>query len=414
MTDPHPLSLEAAGPLMRRRQRDERIFRWLGFGAIVLSFCFLAILMYSIISKGYSAFTETTITLTVPISADGDYEQSLKNALLAKFPAVTERRDKLRLYGLFSNNAPQVLEEAAKHQAVPAGSAVTVALPTSSRVDMWHKGKVDVTLSEDRRMLKDMELGWLSTLKSEDAVHSRFNRTFFTNGDSREPEQAGMLGSIIGSFFTILVCMAIAFPIGVASAVYLEEFAPKNRLTDLIEVNINNLAAVPSIVFGLLGLAIFLHFFGMPRSSALVGGCTLSLLVLPTMVIATRQALKSVPPSIRTAAMGLGASPMQVLLHHTLPLAMPGIMTGTILSIARALGETAPLLMIGMVAFVVDLPRSMLEPATAMPVQIYLWSDSPEMGFTERTSAGIIVLLVFLVAANALAVYLRRKFERKW
>lgn len=384
----------------------------MGVAALVLSLSFLALLLYSIVSKGYSAFTETTLTVTVEIPAAGDvdYDRLLKDALLKRFPQVKERRERLRLYRLLSQSAPIALERA----AVGKTGAFTMEVLASSRVDMWRKGKYDLSLPEDRRTLKDKELGWLNTLRAEGAVHSRFNRTFFSYGDSREPEQAGFMGSMAGSFFTILVCMLMAFPIGVAAASYLEEFAPKNRLTDLIEVNINNLAAVPSIVFGLLGLAIYLNFFGLPRGSALVGGATLALLVLPTIVITTRSALKSVPPSIRMAALGLGATPMQVLLHHTLPLAMPGIMTGTILSIARALGETAPLLMIGMVAFVVDIPRDILEPATAMPVQIYLWSDSPEMGFAERTSAGIMVLLAFLIAANALAAYLRRKFEVKW
>lgn len=394
---------------LSQRNKTERNFKRMGIFALALSLAFLALLLFTIISKGYSAFTETTITMTVNVpEGDVDFDLLLRQALLAKFPDVTERRDKLKLYRLLSHSASVVLEKSGKR------GAVTLALPASSRVDMWRKGKVDVSLPEDRRSLKNKELAWINALQAEGAIGSQFNTTFFSAGDSREPEQAGFMGSVVGSLLTVLVCMLIAFPIGVAAASYLEEFAPKNRLTDIIEVNINNLAAVPSIVFGLLGLAVYLNLFGFPRSSALVGGATLALLVLPTIVITTRSALKSVPPSIRMAATGLGATPMQVLLHHTLPLAMPGIMTGTILSIARALGETAPLLMIGMVAFVVDIPQSILEPATAMPVQIYLWSDSPEMGFTERTSAGIMVLLVILMAMNALAIYLRKKFEVKW
>ncbi|MGB7398291.1 MAG: phosphate ABC transporter permease PstA, partial [Candidatus Macondimonas sp.] len=228
------------------------------------------------------------------------------------------------------------------------------------------------------------------------------------------PEQAGIWGAVVGSFLTLAVTMLLSFPLGVAAAIYLEEFAPKNRWTDFIEVNINNLAAVPSIVFGLLGLAVFINIFGLPRSAPLVGGLVLTLLTLPTIIIAGRAALKSVPPSIREAALGVGASPLQTVTNHVLPLAMPGILTGMIIGMARALGETAPLLMIGMVAFIVDVPDSIYDPATALPVQIFLWADSPELGFAERTSAAIMVLLVFLLSMNALAVILRRRFERRW
>ncbi|MBX2837004.1 MAG: phosphate ABC transporter permease PstA, partial [Gammaproteobacteria bacterium] len=246
------------------------------------------------------------------------------------------------------------------------------------------------------------------------ATDSRFNRTFFTNGDSREPEQAGVRAALIGSAYTLLITFLLSFPVAVAAAIYLEEFAPQNKWTDLVEVNINNLAAVPSIVFGLLGLAVFINFFGLPRSAPLVGGIVLSLMTLPTIIISSRAALKSVPPSIREAARGLGASPLQVVFHHVLPLAMPGILTGTIIGLAQALGESAPLLMIGMVAFIVDIPASVTDPATALPVQVFLWADSPERAFVERTSAAIMVLLGFLVVMNALAVILRKRFERRW
>ena len=245
-------------------------------------------------------------------------------------------------------------------------------------------------------------------------MKKRFNTTFFTAGDSREPELAGILGAAAGSFFTLVVTLLLSFPIGVAAAVYLEEFAPKNRWTDLIEVNINNLAAVPSIIFGLLGLAVFLNFFGLPRSAPVVGGLVLTLMTLPVIIIASRSALKSVPPSIREAALGVGASEMQMVAHHVLPLALPGMLTGTIIGMARALGETAPLLMIGMVAFIVDIPAGFTDPATALPVQIYLWADSPERAFVERTSGAIIVLLAFLIIMNAVAVILRKRYERRW
>jgi phosphate transport system permease protein len=267
---------------------------------------------------------------------------------------------------------------------------------------------------EDDRRVKDQEIAWISKLQAQDSVEQRFDVAFFQTGDSREPEQAGVWGAVVGSFLTLVVTLLISFPIGVLAATYLEEFAPKNRWTDLIEVNINNLAAVPSIVFGLLGLAVFLNFFGLPRSAPVVGGMVLALMTLPTIIIASRAALKSVPPSIRQAALGMGASRIQTVTHHVLPLAMPGILTGTIIGMAQALGETAPLLMIGMVAFIVDVPGGFTDPATVMPVQIYLWADSPERAFVAKTSAAIMVLLAFLILMNFLAVLLRKRFERRW
>ncbi len=267
---------------------------------------------------------------------------------------------------------------------------------------------------EAARRVKDRAVAWVWDLQRRGLVEKHFNTAFFTNGDSREPELAGIGGAAAGSFYTLLVTLLLSFPIGVAAAVYLEEFAPKNRLTDLIEVNINNLAAVPSIVFGLLGLAVFINFFGMPRSAPLVGGLVLTLMTLPTIIIASRAALKSVPPSIREAALGVGASRMQAMTHHVLPLAMPGMLTGTIIGMAQALGETAPLLMIGMVAFIVDIPGGPFDPSTVLPVQIFLWADSPERAFVERTSAAIMVLLAFLITMNAVAVVMRKRFERRW
>ncbi|MEJ2575745.1 MAG: phosphate ABC transporter permease PstA [Gammaproteobacteria bacterium] len=267
---------------------------------------------------------------------------------------------------------------------------------------------------ESSRRVKDNSIAWMMYLEDKGLVEKQFNTAFFSNGDSREPELAGIGGAAMGSLFTLLVTLLLSFPIGVAAAVYLEEFAPKNRWTDLIEVNINNLAAVPSIVFGLLGLAVFINFFGLPRSAPLVGGLVLTLMTLPTIIIASRAALKSVPPSIREAALGVGASKMQTIFHHVLPLAMPGMLTGTIIGMAQALGETAPLLMIGMVAFIVDIPGGVTDPATVLPVQIFLWADSPERAFVERTSAAIMVLLAFLIAMNAFAVVMRRRFERRW
>jgi phosphate transport system permease protein len=267
---------------------------------------------------------------------------------------------------------------------------------------------------ESERRVADRTIGWVRQLQEKGVVEKKFNTIFFTHGDSREPEQSGIAGALAGSFFTLIVTLLLSFPIGVGAAIYLEEFAPKNKWTDLIEVNINNLAAVPSIVFGLLGLAVFINYFGLPRSAPLVGGLVLTLMTLPTIIIASRAALKSVPPSIREAALGMGASRMQAMFHHILPLALPGMLTGTIIGMAQALGETAPLLMIGMVAFIVDIPQGFTDNATVLPVQIYLWADSPERAFVERTSAAIMVLLGFLISMNALAVFLRKKFERKW
>lgn len=267
---------------------------------------------------------------------------------------------------------------------------------------------------ESNRRVSDREVAWLERLKEKGLVERAFNWAFFASGDSREPELAGIRGALVGSALTLLVTLVICLPLGVAAAIYLEEFAPKNRITEVIEVNINNLAAVPSIVFGLLGLAVFLNFIGLPRSAPLVGGLVLALLVLPTIIIASRAALKAVPPSIKEAALGVGASQQQAIFHHILPLAMPGIMTGTIIGMAHALGETAPLLMIGMVAFIVEVPTALTDAATVLPVQIYLWSDLPEIGFQSKTAAAIIVLLVFLFVMNGAAIYLRKKFERRW
>jgi phosphate transport system permease protein len=270
------------------------------------------------------------------------------------------------------------------------------------------------SVPEAERRISDRQAVWLETLKAQGAVRQNFSWRFFESGDSREPELAGIRGALVGSLLTVAVALVLALPLGIAAAIYLEQFAPKNKFTDLIEVNINNLAAVPSIIFGLLGLAMFLNFFGMPRSAPVVGGLVLALLVLPTIIIASRAALKAVPPSIIEAALGVGASHQQAVFQHVLPLALPGILTGTILGLARAFGETAPLLMIGMVAFIVDVPGSLTDAATVLPVQIFLWSDLPEIAFRSKTAAAIIVLLVVLFSLNAVAIYMRKRFERRW
>jgi phosphate transport system permease protein len=327
---------------------------------------------------------------------------------------VEGRQDKRQLNALVSSGAVYQLRSMALKDPDMIGRTIDVWLLAAADVDMLFKGHFRRDLAEGDRRVSDQQIAWIDRLEAEGRLERKFNTAFLTAGDSREPELAGIWGAVSGSFFTLLITLVLSFPIGVAAAVYLEEFAKKNRWTDLIEVNINNLAAVPSIVFGLLGLAVFLNFFGLPRSAPLVGGLVLTLMTLPTIIIASRSALKAVPPSIREAALGVGASRMQMVVHHVLPLALPGMLTGAIIGMARALGESAPLLMIGMVAFIVDIPKGVTDPATVLPVQIYLWADSPERAFVERTSAAIMVLLAFLVVMNAGAIILRKKFERRW
>ena len=337
-----------------------------------------------------------------------------RNALRAQFPDVSGRSDRRELNRLISVGAGYQIRDAILNEPGLLGRVVTMQLPAAADVDMVVKGNIDRNLPEEQRPVSDRQIGWIDALIAAGRLDTRFNTALFTNGDSREPELAGIRGALMGSFYMLVITVALSFPIGVAAAIYLEEFAPRNRWADLIEVNINNLAAVPSIVFGLLGLAVFINWLAIPRSAPLVGGLVLSLLTLPVIIIAARAAIKAVPPSIREAALGLGASNMQVVFHHVLPLAMPGMLTGTIIGMSRALGESAPLLMIGMVAFIVDVPGGFSDPATALPVQIYLWADSPERAFAERTSAAIIVLLGFLLLMNLAAIIMRKKVERKW
>jgi len=408
---------------LTRRYRSERRFRFYGLSAIFVSLLFLSLLFFSIVGKGYSAFQQTFVKLDIFFDpailhqdalASADYQGLIKQSLRKMFPDVTGRQDRRMLYGLISSGASFQLRDIVLEHPDVIGETRALWVSADDDMDMLIKGHFDRNVPEGERRLKDKQLAWIDKLSAEDRIEKRFNKIFFTAGDSREPELAGIRGAVAGSFLILVVTLLLSFPIGVATAVYLEEFAPKNRWSDLIEVNINNLAAVPSIVFGLLGLAVFLNFFGLPRSAPLVGGLVLTLMTLPTIIIAGRSALKSVPPSIREAALGVGASKLQMVTHHVLPLALPGILTGTIIGMARALGETAPLLMIGMVAFIVEIPGGFTDPATALPVQIFLWADSPERAFVERTSAAIMVLLAFLIAMNAAAVILRRRFERRW
>ena len=408
---------------LKRRYRAERRFRTFGATAIFAALLFLFLLFFSIISSGYKAFQQTYMRLDVYFDpaqftnenlATADFPGLIRTSLLNRFPDVTSRNDKKDLYYLVSPGASFQLMDLVKNDPALIGTTRTIWVTANDDVDMLLKGNIDRNSPANERRIKDKQLVWLDALAGGGEIEKRFNTNFFTSGDSREPELAGIWGATCGSFYTLLITLSLSFPIGVAAAVYLEEFAPKNKWTDIIEVNINNLAAVPSIVFGLLGLAVYINFFGMPRSTPLVGGLVLTLMTLPIIIIASRASLKSVPPSIREAALGIGASKMQMVAHHVLPLALPGMLTGTIIGMAHALGETAPLLMIGMVAFIVDIPHGIMDPASVLPVQIYLWSDSPERAFMEKTSAAIMVLLAFLFLMNAVAVYLRKRFEIKW
>lgn len=413
-----------------KRYAREKRFRAYGIIAITLSILFLGLLLINIFSKGLPAFTSTYIKLDVTLDTQilgvtptdppeklraADYNAVITHSLQTLFPSVEVRAQKKALKSLVSGDAQYELQRRVLADPKLLGTAQTIWFLADDDIDMFHKGYENRALPEADRRIKDFELQWLDKLEADGRLASKFNTTFFTRGDSREPEQAGILSALVGSIFTMTLTLLFSFPIGVMAAIYLEEFAPKNNIwVDFIEVNINNLAAVPSIIFGLLGLAIFIQIFGAPRSSPLVGSFVLTLLILPTIIIASRAALKSVPPSIREAALGLGASKTQAVFHHVTPLAMPGILTGTIIGMAHAVGESAPLLMVGMVAFIVDVPHSVTDPATILPVQIYLWADSPERAFTERTSAAIIILLAFMITMNLLAIVLRKKFERRW
>ena len=330
------------------------------------------------------------------------------------FPEVTARADKRALTDLVSSGAAFEVRQRVIEDPKLIGTKEAVWVTASDTVDMLMKGHAERDAEGGAAGLQAKQVAWIDEMIRKGWIDKRFNSTFFTAGDSREPELSGIWGATVGSFYTLLVTLLLAFPIGVAGAIYLEEFARKGRWTDLIEVNINNLAAVPSIIFGLLGLAVFIGFVGLPRSSPLVGGIVLGLMTLPVIIVASRSALKAVPPSIRDGALGVGASKVQTVFHHVVPLALPGMLTGAIIGMARALGETAPLLMIGMVAFIADTPGGIMDPATGLPVQIYLWADSPERAFMERTSAAIMVLLVFMVLMNSVAIVLRRRFERRW
>jgi phosphate transport system permease protein len=415
---------------LRRRYRSEQLFRFYGLCSVCLGVVFLLILFGTIIGNGYSAFRQGFLHLDIHFDADlidpdggrdldvlsaADYSLLVKAALRKLVPEAASRSEKRELNGLVSSGAVFELRDTVMADAQILGQTRSLWLPLNGDVDLWIKARLAGKSGEDMGgKLSANQRTWLERLQADNRIELRFNRTFFTSGDSREPELAGIWGATKGSFFMLLVTLLLSFPLGVAAAIYLEEFARRSWWVDIVEVNINNLAAVPSIVFGLLGLAVFINFFGLPRSAPLVGGLVLTLMTLPVVIIASRAAIKAVPPSVREAALGIGASQMQMVFHHVLPLALPGMLTGAIIGMARALGESAPLLMIGMVAFIVDVPGGPMSPSTALPVQIYLWADSPERAFVARTSAAIMVLLAFLLVMNASAVWLRSRFERRW
>jgi phosphate transport system permease protein len=415
----------ARDALLKKRHRSEKLFRAQGIAAIVVAMIFLVVLVGRIVAQGYSTFE--THTLTVPVYLNPEridvtalegvnYDYIVAEAMMKKLGVQDDDLGTTsgKIMDLTSRDFGNQLLQMVKKDHSLIGKTVDVTGSVKADADLYYKGEIKRSTAEGDRKLDNQQLDWLDRLKKEGTVKTGFNTKFFTNSDSTEPEQAGVWGAVIGSTMMLVITALIAIPVGVMAAVYLEEFAPKNRWTDVIEVNINNLAAVPSIVYGLLGLALFINWLHVPRGSPLVGGLVLALMALPTVIIATRSSLKAVPPSIREAALGVGASKAQTVFHHVLPLAMPGVMTGAILSLAHALGETAPLLMIGMVAFVPGAPESFTSSATVLPVQVFIWENASERAFHERTAAAIIVLLVFMIVMNAAAVILRRRFERRW
>jgi phosphate transport system permease protein len=412
---------------LKRRSRSETRFRWYGRIAIILGLAAVFTLFVDIISKGHGAFKATYIQLEVHYDPEviginsltdksllmqANWDAVPKQALRNSFSDVSGRRDKHKLYKLVSNGAGFDLKDRLLANPDLFGKTETRWILVDDDIDTYYKSWLDGEPYAARLSAKQVQ--WIDQLHQQGQIRLQLNTNLLTRGDSREPEQAGIRGAVVGSLLTLLLTLMLSFPIGVAAAIYLEEFAAKNRFTDFIEVNINNLAAVPSIIFGLLGLAVFINFFHVPRSVPIVGGLVLTLMTLPTIIITSRAAIKSVPPSIREAALGMGASRYQVVIHHVLPLALPGMLTGAIIGMAQALGETAPLLMIGMVAFIVDIPQGFTDPATVLPVQIFLWADSPERAFIEKTSAAIMVLLSFLLIMNISAVWLRKRLERRW
>ena len=413
---------------IKKRHRAEARFKLYGLVSIILALTFVGFLVFTIFSKGSDAFSKTTIKVNVSFNAeilslpsnpslediqDADYYdlalESINKLLLTSNPD-----DEKLLKKLFSPDFDLEIKNYLVKNLDLINQTQDINLTSSDDIDQLFKGNFPRDIPEDRRQVNDRQLEIFDELVAQDKIQKKFNNYFFTNGDSRDPELAGIGASLLGSFFSVVICLILSFPIAILASIYLEEFAPKNKITDFIEININNLAAVPSIVYGLLGLGILLGFMNFPRSTPLVAGITLALMTLPRIIIPCRASLKAVPPSIREGALAVGASKFQSVFHHVVPLSLPGTLSGTIIGLAQALGETAPLILIGMVAFVVDIPGSPIDPASSLPAQVYLWSESAERGFVEKTSATIMILLTFLIVMNFIAVYLRQKFEKKW
>lgn len=408
---------------IRNRYRKEKAFRALGMVALAIAGGFLIFLLATVLSSGWTSFRETQILVPVHVDAGvlgvtADQARAdpaaLNKADFQKVTALSVERALGDRVQVASDGAWLAVRAAVKADPSLIGQTKQMWLIAASNIDQISKGRVDINAPEADRPVNDAEIAAFRQLEGAGKLRTVFNTTFLTGADSIDPELAGVWGALKGSLLTLIVTLVISFPVGVLTAIYLEEFAPHNRWTDVIEVSINNLAAVPSIIFGLLGLAVFLNVMNMPRSAPVVGGLTLALMTLPVIVIASRSAIKAVPPSIRDAALGIGASRVQVVFHHVLPLALPGMLTGTILGMARALGETAPLLMIGMRAFLTSVPQGLTQPATVLPVQIFIWSDDVSRGFVEKTSGAIIVLLILLLSINGIAIYLRNRFEVRW
>ena len=427
MMSPDVAARRVAASIAGRRQRERR-FKSYGLIAIGIALAFLVILFASIFSKGIPGFFQHYVTLEVTLDRakldpagdlslqslyDGDARGAIRAALY-EATGASGRSGRKAAGKIISQGAEQRLRKAVIDDPSILGTTQSMVFAVDDDVDSFLRGFISRDTPEADRRINDKMIGYIDQLVADNRIEYAFSDYLIFGSASRNAEMAGIFGAFVGSMLTLSVCLVLAFPLGVATAVYLEEFAPKNRLTEIIEININNLAAVPSVVFGILGLAIFIGIFGMPRSIPLIGGVVLALMTLPTIIISSRAAIRAVPPSIRDAALGVGASRMQTMLHHVVPLAMPGMLTGTIIGMAQALGETAPLLMIGMVAFIVDVPGSVTDPGTVLPVQIFMWADFAERMFVQKTSAAIIVLLAFLISMNAAAIFIRKKLDRRW
>ena len=426
-TPDHVRSIVASS--ISRRGRKENMFQWFGKVSVLVAVSFLVLMLFTILTKGLPGFFQYYVKLDVVLDKErldpradgssqsiyeGDYRSAVRESLFEVLNP-SGRKEKKEAGKIISSAAEEFLRAYVLSKPENLGTTQTIWFVVDDDTDSFLRGFIDRNSPQSERpRFSDLRIKFVDDLQEADRISYRFSEYLIFGSASRDPEMAGIWGALVGSVLTLSVCLAIAFPMGVATAIYLEEIAPKNRITELIEVNINNLAAVPSVVFGIMGLAIFINFFGLPRSIPLVGGLVLALMTLPTIIISSRAAIRAVPPSIRDGALAVGASKMQTIFHHVIPLAMPGMLTGTIIGMAQALGETAPLLMIGMVAFVVDIPGDIVTPSTVLPVQIFMWADEAERMFVHKTSAAILVLLIFLIGMNSVAVFLRKHLERRW